>query len=260
MKTANPKWRERLKREVAAGTKWREMSEDELRREFGMRTITSSNHDTVIAINWPHYCVGATSGCGGPSGWCYTFQGHQALKNHHPKVAFNDAAARRLPNEFGAKVASEVHNMVNKSALPYPNLRFSGSGEATLAHLPALAAIMKQGVHLWGFSRNLALAIELRAAGAAVIFSCDKTTPTSTVSQVIAARLPLAYSSCDVTDKPPDSALVTFPLHRSGRVKEVVDCRSLCPKVLEEYSHGDRQPAACQWRCTRCHQLNECDK
>lgn len=164
-----------------------------------------------------------------------------------------DALARTYPDLFGETVAVEVHGAVTRGLLPYPNLRYSGSGEVVEAYLPALDQLTRRGVRLWGFTRNLRLAEALRKQGAAVIVSCDRTSPEEFVSRAAAAGFPLAYSSAGVMDIPPEGTLVTFPVHRVGRVREVVDSPTICPKVLADYLDDSRPEAACQRFCQRCH-------
>jgi hypothetical protein len=132
-------------------------------------------------------------------------------------------------------------------------LRYSGSGEATEAHVPALAAVAEQGVHLWGFTRRLNVAESLVECGIAVIVSCDGTTDPGFIRDARRRGLQLAYSSNGVDDHPPAGTIVTFPVHRVGRVREVVDDVSLCPKVVADFLHDERPPASCQAVCRRCH-------
>ena len=87
--------------------------------------------------------------------------------------------------------------------MPYRNLRYSGSGEVVAAYLPALRRVQDRGVLLWGFTRNLQLAIELRKLGASVIISCDKTSPPGFIEQAKERRFSLAYSSSGVGDDVP---------------------------------------------------------
>jgi hypothetical protein len=254
-----PKWKERLRLEIAAQAPLLCLSSGQLADLVRSKRMTSDNHDTVVSLNWPHYCSGATSACGGQSGWCYTFQGHQALSNHHPKVALTDLAAKTIPDVFAEKVAKEIKDLTNKGKLPYPNLRFSGSGETATTHLPALYNLIRHGIHLWGFTRNHKNAAGLKNAGASVIFSCDRTTKPKDLELARSSGLAIAYSSDSVSDRPPTGTIVTFPLHRSGAVKEVTDSPTVCPKVMEEFCFGDRDSGACQWRCNRCH-LNKNSK
>jgi hypothetical protein len=150
-------------------------------------------------------------------------------------------------------VRSEVDKAVAQGSLPYPNLRLAGSGETIDAHLPALAEVVRLGVRLWGFTRNVRLAPRLRAAGIAVIVSCDRTSAPGFAETARKAGFPLAYTSGGVDDRPPAGTLVTFPVHRVGRVREVVDTPSLCPKVLADFLHDSRPAGFCQRQCRRCH-------
>ena len=164
-----------------------------------------------------------------------------------------DSIARNHPRLFTEIVAAEINKLVSSNEIPYPNLRFSGSGELHPAHLPAIFLLKEQGINLWGFSRNIRVAIELRQHDINVLFSCDITTPVSRIEEARENSLQLAYTSTGVTDIPPAGTFVTFPLHRSGKVREIVLTDSICPKVAQEYLEGKRAPAACQTRCTRCH-------
>ena len=213
----------------------------------------SVNHDTGFSLDWPHYCSFATEACGGERGWCYTFAGFHVSKSQAQKVALNDVMARRLPLQFAQRVVTCVQAHVSSGRLPYPNLRFSGSGEITLHHIDALEAIDELGVQLWGFTKNPIVAERLSTIGVAVIFSSDRTSDPSHVERARNYGVKLAYSSVGVDDRPPGEIFVTFPVHVSGRVTEVVDHPSVCPKVVEEFLHGTRTPGWCQERCQRCH-------
>src|SRR5262249_14177890 len=97
------------------------------------------------------------------------------------------------------------------------------------------------------------LANRLRALGAGVIVSCDKTSPPGFAADAVAAGFLLAYSSSGINDKPPSGTVVTFPVHRVGRVREVVDSPSVCPKALADFLDDSRPKADCQQFCHRCH-------
>jgi hypothetical protein len=253
----SPRWARKLKRELAVGRKYSGFSESEWQDELVGKRITSSNHDTYLALDWPHYCYAATVACGGANGWCYTFQGHQASRSHESRVALVDALAREAPTLFAQTVVHEVMEAVSQGHLPYPNLRYSGSGECAEHHLPALSLVAAAGVRLWGFTRQPSIAVAIRTFGGAVIFSCDKTTDASSLAEARRHGLPLAYTSSDVSDIPPEGTLVVFPLHRGGRVREVVQHDAICPKVLDDFFLERRPPNSCQSRCIRCHQLSQ---
>lgn len=249
-----PKWRRMLARELRERSRFESLSVGEWRSLLETRSVTSSNHDTVLSLDWPHYCAGASQACGGPRGWCYTFTGLQAGENHVRKVAMVDALATLHPALFAERVVLEVERAVRSGALPYANLRYSGSGELNACHVKGLALVATRGVRLWGFTRNLVVASALRAAEIPVIVSYDRST---VLRHVLAARrkgFPLGYSSEGVDDGPPHPSVVVFPVHRSGRIPEVVDVPELCPKVVHEYLHQERPPAMCQSVCQRCHQ------
>jgi hypothetical protein len=248
-----PRWRQRLEKELAFRSEFVALNEGDWRALLQNRRITSSNHDTVLSLDWPHFCGYATQACGGPEGWCYTFQGNQAGKLHNRHAAMVDVLARAYPNLFGESVLVEVEDAVKRGLLPYPNIRYSGSGEVIEAYLPALQQIAARGVHLWGFTRNLFVAEALRQMSAAVIVSCDRTSRDDFIHQAQEAGFPLAYTSSSVDDHPPQGTVVTFPIHRVGRVREVVDTPSLCPKVLSDFLDDCRPEFACQKLCRRCH-------
>ena len=247
------KWKARREQEMARVAEFDSVGDDSLAAIVRSSQITSSNFDTVAAIDFPHYCIGATAGCGGAKGWCYTFQGRLALSAHHKKVALTDVASVRLPQMLADKVFAEVVELVRVGSLPRPNLRYSGSGEVALHHVDFLRRLSHLGVHLWGFSRNLAVARELRAIGASVLVSCDRTSSSAFIRKAVASGFKLAYTSIGVSDVAPRNSLVVFPLHRSGTVREVADAPELCPKVVEEFFNGERRAGSCQLRCTRCH-------
>jgi hypothetical protein len=248
-----PRWRQRLKKELAFRPAFEDLDQKAWEQLLRKRRITSTNHDTVLSLDWPHFCSHATPACGGREGWCYTFQGNQATKLHNRHVAMVDVLARRFPRLFAERVESEVRQTVADGLMKYANLRYSGSGEVVEAHVTALEQIALRGVSLWGFTRSLRLAQELRKIGASVIISCDRSSPEGFAECAMAAGFALAYSSMGVEDHPHPKALVTFPVHRGGRVREVVDTPSLCPKVVAEFLHGCRPAASCQLICTRCH-------
>lgn len=253
MKSTKPRWQLRLAKELAFRSDFEGLDELGWRELLRQRRVTSANHDTVFAIDWPHFCSKSTSSCGGPQGWCYTFQGNQAGAHHNRHAAMVDVLARSYPVLFGEAVASEVNDAVVKELLPYPNIRYSGSGEVVEAYIPALEQVASRGVHLWGFTRDLRVAELLRRIGAGVIVSCDATSATGFVEEATAAGFPLAYSSASVLDLPPPNTIVTFPVHRVGRVREVVDSTSVCPKVLADFLDDCRPEASCQKYCQRCH-------
>jgi hypothetical protein len=247
------RWKKRLEKERAHFSEFELLNEDEWKRLLKQRRITSSNQDTVIALDWPHYCAQSTNACGGEKGWCYTFQGNQATKLHDRHVAMVDTLARKHPKLFAEKVTEEVTESVVADQIAYPNLRYSGSGEVAEAHLTALSYIAGFDIHLWGFTRNIGLAEKLRGIGAGVIISCDQTSKHGFSDQAIAEGFPIAYSSEGVSDMPPIGTLVTFPVHRGGRVHEVVDVSTLCPKVVSDFVNDSRQNGTCQKVCNRCH-------
>jgi len=254
-RTAEPRWKRRLAVELAAQRPMLDFSDAELLARLGRSGVLSANHDTVVSLDWPHYCSYATAACGGIRGWCYTLAGHHVSESHARKVALNDLAAKRLPAEFAAQVAREVGTRVERGELPYANIRFSGSGEAKLHHVDALAGIVARGIRVWGFTKNPALAAALRERGVAAIVSCDYSTRRAHLDTALKHSIPLAYSSRGVDDSPPIPVLVTFPVHASGRVTEAIDHPTLCPKVVDEFLTSTRQRGWCQERCRRCHLL-----
>lgn len=70
-----PRWQYRLAKEQVFIKDFEGLSASEWRTTMRGKKVTSSNFDTVAAIDWPHYCVKATPACGGVNGFCYTFQG-----------------------------------------------------------------------------------------------------------------------------------------------------------------------------------------
>lgn len=251
-----PKWEVRLARERTAEAEFADWTETQWRKALSVSRVTSANHDTGLALDWPHYCLHATDLCGGPEGWCYTFQGNQAWKNHDRKVVMVDIVARKQRALFAELVTKEVREAVQQGRLAYPNLRYSGSGEMTRAHLPALKLLSSNKIHLWGFTRQLDLVSPLREMEAGVLFSCDRSTPSRAFQRAEELGVGLAYTSSSVDDLPPPNTVVVFPLHRGGRVKEVVDSDGLCPKVLEDFMYDQRSERFCQTKCHRCHGLN----
>lgn len=250
---AVPKWKSRLATEREYIRAFERLNEHRLHETGRDGSILSSNHDTVITLDWPHYCSYATEACGGPQGWCYTFAGFHVTPAQARKVALNDVLARRAPRLLADLVSREVMEAVRQRRIRYPNLRFSGSGEVHPSHIPALVEIASRGIQLWGFTKNPHVARALKAESISVLFSCDQTTPAAHLLKARSMGVPLAYTSTGVNDRPPVGTLVTFPVHVSGRVSEVVDDRTLCPKVEEEFLAGVRTPAWCQARCKRCH-------
>jgi hypothetical protein len=245
------KWKARLAVEAAHLPRLEALSREQWGTLLWKRKLLSENYDTVVSLDWPHYCYGATEGCGGQQGWCYTMQGRHASSAHHRRVALTDGAARLVPDLFSARVYEELQALCRRGALADMNLRYSGSGELVLGHVPALMLIAQRGVRLWGFTRNLAVAERLKGNRISVIFSCDRTTRRGILERASRLGLPLGYTSTDVADLPPSGTFVTFPLHRSGHVREVVKCETLCPKVVEEYLEGSRRSGLCQG-CRRC--------
>jgi hypothetical protein len=255
-KLVSAKWRIRLKEELTLGTRFNGWSPAMWEEYLAKRRVLSDNYDTVVSLDWPHFCSGATVGCGGNHGWCYTLGGQiGGSAKRSARAAITDRLARDYPHLFADIVSEEVGQLVKGGRLPYPNIRFSGSGEVHQSHLPALLALAQRRVHLWGFSRNIRIADHLTKEGISVLFSCDSTTPRQTVSEALRRGLKLAYTSTGVDDQPPLDAFVVFPLHCSGRVREIVVSESVCPKILEEYLEGRRKKAACQFNCTRCHMV-----
>jgi hypothetical protein len=255
-KLIEPKWQKKLKREIKYANKFHKLNENDWLVLLKKKPILSQNHDTVLAIDWPHYCYDASEGCGGQNGWCYTFQGFQANKAHDEKVAMVDVLAQKHPGLFAEFCKREVFEAVDKGRIPYPNIRVSGSGEIVFSHIPALLALIKAEIKLWGFTRNFKIGAILKKAGASILYSCDQTTPKIKVIAALNSGLPLAYTSRNVSDFPPKGTLVTFPLHRGGAVTEVLDHSSTCPKIIREFFEQKRDPGICQNYCTRCHKTN----
>jgi hypothetical protein len=250
---STPKWVAMLRRENKERAGFEQLSLEEWRELLTTRNVTSTNHDTVLSIDWPHYCRSASKSCGGSNGWCYTFFGPQASLAHIRKVAMVDVLATTFPEYFAEAVVREVNVAVSGGRLSYPNIRYSGSGEVTTAHVTALSIIQRSGVALWGFTRDVSVAVALREAGIAVIYSYDHSTNRDELHRATSERLRLAYTSRGVDDPPPIESFVVFPLHRSGRVNEVVDSPGLCPKVVIEYLRQERPQGTCQSVCMRCH-------
>lgn len=252
-----PRWRIRLDKELAYRAEFESLDEQGWEALLRSCSVTSQNHDTVLSLSWPHFCAHATESCGGSEGWCYTFQGNQVSKAHNRHAALVHFLATRQPRLFAAKVRQEVEKAVDRGDIPYPNVRLAGSGETIQSHLPALQKVLEQGIGLWGFTRDLRLAERLRQIGVKIIVSCDRSTPAHFVEMASELALPLAYTSVSVNDHPPEGTLVTFPLHRVGRVREVVDTPTLCPKVLTDFLEDSRPKAYCQRHCHRCHLREE---
>jgi hypothetical protein len=116
-------------------------------------------------------------------------------------------------------------------------LCFRWTGRTTVAMRQPLAAGQPDGVTI----------------GASVIVSCDASSPDGFVEEASGSGFRLAYSSTGVADSPPADAFVTFPVHRVGRVHEVVDHPSICPKVMSEFLYDHREAGTCQHVCRRCH-------
>lgn len=251
--SGTPKWQLRLRVELEHKDKFSSLSAREWRTLLGTRTLCSSNHDTVLALDFPHYCTDATEGCGGAKGWCYTFQGRQANASHHQRVAMVDQLAQMHPQLFAETVRKEVHESVERGELQYPNIRVSGSGELMEKHVEALVAVSALGVHVWGFTKRLRVWKLLKQQGIELLFSIDRTSPQSAVEDAAKSGVRFAYTSTAVDDLPPEGTLVAFPLHRGGKVREVVDASMLCPKVVEDFYYGSRAKGWCQDRCKRCH-------
>ena len=248
------KWKQRLKVELELGEVLKGLTLENWRSKLAGKKLVSDNFDTVISLDWPHYCGHATKGCGGPNGWCYTLGGQVGgSQGRSLRAAMTDRLARDHPDLFADVVSRDVFSFVNSGKLSYPNIRFSGSGEIHKSHFPALLGLKDRGVHLWGFSRSPKLALELRSQGISVLFSCDATTPQKTLSLAREGGLKLAYTSLGVHDAPPVEAFVVFPVHRSGRVREIVDSQNICPKISQEFLNVRRKPASCQQVCTLCH-------
>jgi hypothetical protein len=164
-----------------------------------------------------------------------------------------DTLARNFPQIFGELVAREVYKAVDDGQIPYPNLRYSGSGEVVLEYIAALTCVIARGIHLWGFTRDIQIARALRQIGAGVIVSLDKTSAPELAKAAVEERFGIAYSSSGIEDLPPPQTFVTFPVHRIGRVREVVDASSICPKVLADFYAEHRPAGYCQAACHRCH-------
>ncbi len=248
------KWRQLLAQELQYRNALTGQSTEKLTELCKRSKLLSGNIDTGVSLDFPHYCTGATPLCGGPRGWCYTFSGRHCSEGHHQKVALIDVLSVKEPELLAATVLTEVDNARVKGLVSSMNLRYAGSGEVAPHHLPALKIISSKGIKLWGFTKRLDVALSLRAIGASVLFSWDSSSKLDLVQEAVTNGFQLAYTSADALDRPEIPSFVVFPLHRQGRVREVVDCSNLCPKVVEEYLTDTRRPGACQSRCTRCHE------
>jgi hypothetical protein len=257
LKKKQPKWRKRLKLEQSYIKHFEEFSEEDLIDKANSTSFLSSNHDTVVSLDWPHFCYFATEACGGVSGWCYTLTGINMTDSQAKKSALTDVVARRYPNIFAERVESELRLHIKRKTIKYLNLRYSGAGELHPDHLNAILAIKTKGINLWGFTKNPKLALILIENNISVLYSCDLTTSRNQIEWARNNNIPLAYSSDGIHDIPPENTFVTFPIHVSGRVSELVDHNTLCPKVVEEFLNGDRTPAWCQQRCKRCHNATQ---
>lgn len=249
------RWKRKLDLELSLTSEYLKLTREEWVEHIRINQISSANRDTGLALDFPHYCTGATVGCGGVSGWCYTFGGHHASLLHAKKVAWMDVLTRNHPDIFANKVEHEVSEAVTRGLMLYKNLRYAGSGEVAPHHLPALRLISLSGIRLWGFTKRLDMATMLHDIGASVLFSCDKTTSKDQIAEALRRGFGLAYTSIDVEDLPPNGCVVTFPVHRMGRVREIVDVNTVCPKVVDEYMSGSRESLSCQLTCNRCHLL-----
>jgi hypothetical protein len=254
--SSTDKWKLRLKLELDMGSEFKGLKADEWNLKLSRKRLVNDNYDTVISLDWPHYCSHATKGCGGPNGWCYTLGGQiGGNKARSLRAAMTDRLARDYPDVFAEIVHKEILQFVKNKKINYPNIRFSGSGEVHQNHFAALIALKNKGVQLWGFSRNPKFAIELQEHGISVLFSCDATTPEQNLEYAKNNGLKLAYTSLGVSDVPKFEAFVVFPVHRSGRVREIADTRNVCPKISQEFLTGKRKPASCQKVCTLCHKV-----
>src|SRR5262245_55962925 len=81
------RWRKRLAKELAFRAEFERLDSAAWKSLLATRSVTSTNHDTVLSLDWPHYCAYATVACGGPNGWCYTFQGRQTSQLHNRHAA-----------------------------------------------------------------------------------------------------------------------------------------------------------------------------
>lgn len=248
-----PKWQARLQKELRYERDFRGLTIGEWRLILRKQRILSSNHDTIVSLDFAHFCDAATAACGGVRGWCYTFQGHQASEAHHRRAMMISILAEDFPDLLAERVASEVDQLVQKKVISYPNLRYSGSGEMRLIHVPALRSLVRLGIHVWGFTRNIKVANSISEAGGSVLISCDYTSSPALLRAAEVQGYGLAYTSRQVEDVPPDGTVVCFPLHRGGRVREVVASGANCPKVVEEFLDGRRREGWCQTGCVRCH-------
>ena len=120
--------------------------------------------------------------------------------------------------------------------------------------------VQQSGINVWGFTRNIFLGKKILEFGGSVLFSCDRTTPDKIIENAISSGLKIAYTSISVNDYPPENSFVVFPLHKNGTVKEVVDVKHLCPKVVEEYFTDQRRKGTCQNSCHRCHTVKSENK
>ena len=247
------KWKTALQAELAHQSGIKSLPVGDLLKLLPSQKVTSLNHDTVISINWPHYCSCATSACGGEGGYCYTLQGVMKSAAHAKKAAIIDIIATTEPSFFAQRVYEEVVNSMVSGAQSTLNVRYSGSGELTLKHIPAVERIRETGVIPWGFTRRIDVAKSLMGSGISVLLSADWTTDGDIIREAQKASIPMSYTSRGVNDIPPVGTFVTFPVHRSGRVSEVVDHPTLCPKVIDEFLNMRRQESWCQLRCNRCH-------
>jgi hypothetical protein len=203
--------------------------------------LLSTNRKTGTSINLPVLNCRPTRRCAAA---CYACEGPIAWANSVRKALVVDSLLRT------GDITAFVWECRYRR-----DVRLNGSGDMTLAHVPAVVALAESCPHtvFWGFTRRreVAEAVNGRRRNLSLIVTFDATTPRGALRGY---EGPLAYGPRGPADVVPASRriVVVFPEHHAGRTVPDVPLHELdCPAT-----RGAERMLACR-RCRRCWRPHE---
>ena len=196
----------------------------------------SGNMKTGYSLNFPISNCRPTTTC---SQNCYACSGPIAFKNSILK-------ALSIEQQLGQDLPLAVRETAKEiKRLKLDNLRYSGGGDLSdsgVEYIKQLANALPE-VIFWGFTRKVDVAEQLinsNKLNIKVIFSLDKTTPSSILTKVANLKLNTSWLYDDSNNPPPRDVYVTFANHANGRLdKTLTKLAGECPAIHDHSVHCD---------------------